>query len=116
LGKTTSSKAVKTDTAKVYEISDAVSNTNYKGMKNVGKMRDLLNKLAGIIKNNPDAWDAYGKKHNADHKQVYIAVTGVYEDNRTDYTNVIKDSNHGNQGLVNYDITELQAYINKAKY
>ncbi|MFD1454780.1 hypothetical protein ACFQ44_03655 [Levilactobacillus lanxiensis] len=56
--KTTYTKIKGSNTQDSFNLtSDAVSNTNYRGMKNVGKLRDALNKLATILAKHPHAWD-----------------------------------------------------------
>jgi hypothetical protein len=95
---------------KLHLISDAVSNKDYKGTKNVGKLRDTLNKLATLLHDYPHAWD----------KTIgYETAYGRYINHYYMYINQIKPGyslGKGSNGMITEYIHQVQAAINDAKY
>ncbi|AKP65822.1 hypothetical protein FC99_GL001029 [Levilactobacillus koreensis JCM 16448] len=118
LKQTSNVKPAKTDNAKIYVISDAVSNSNYKGAKNVATLRDKINKLGYILKNYPNAWDAEGAKSNQVHRDAYFEASLIYNNALNDYQG-FKTSLYGNkldQGAVNEELKQVNWKLNTAKY
>jgi len=79
LEKTSNDPVVATDTQDVWTITDAVSNQNFYGMKNVATLRDRINQLGATLKNHPAAWDAFYKQRNySNHADAYGLVASDY--------------------------------------
>ncbi|WP_395320865.1 hypothetical protein [Levilactobacillus parabrevis] len=91
-------------------ISDAVSNKDYKGAKNVAKLRDTLNKLATILHNHPQAWDKTVGYETAYGQYIFYYIS---------YVNQVKPGHTAGKGateIINEDIYQVQWAINEAKY
>ena len=126
LKKTSSDPSVASDKVSVKIISDAVSNTNFMGLKNVATYRDKINQWGTILKNHPNAWDAWGKKEfnkGFTHESIHRIVDQDYTQSYQWYTYDIKvtfASGH-TKGLVTQKyiqngIKQADEYINAAKY
>ncbi|MFD1454776.1 hypothetical protein ACFQ44_03635 [Levilactobacillus lanxiensis] len=123
LKKTSSDPSVASDKVSVKIISDAVSNSNFMGLKNVATFRDKINQWGTILKNHPNAWDAWGKKQNYTHKDIHRLVDQDYTTQYQWYTNDIKvtfASGHAKGLVTQTDIKNgikvADKYINAAKY
>ncbi|WP_204122179.1 MULTISPECIES: hypothetical protein [Levilactobacillus] len=125
LKKTSSDPSVASDKVDVKIISDAVSNSNFMGLKNVATYRDKINQWGTILKNHPNAWDAWGKKKfkGFSHESIHRLVDQDYTESYAWYTYDIKVTLAGGhtKGLVtqkgiNNSIKQANEYINAAKY
>lgn len=108
---TTTSLSNPTDSKdKLHLISDAVSNKDYKGTKNVGKLRDTLNKLATLLHDYPHAWD-----NTIEYGTAYAQYINYYNM----YVNQVKPGyslGKGSNGEIKEYIHQVQWAVNEAKY
>lgn len=108
---TTTSLSNPTDSKdKLHLISDAVSNKDYKGTKNVGKLRDTLNKLATLLHDYPHAWD---------NTIGYDTAYAEYIQHYNMYVNQVKPGyslGKGSNGEIKEYIHQVQWAVNEAKY
>jgi len=94
LQKTSIDPVVATDNQPVWLISDAVSNQDFYGMKNVATLRDRINQLGMTLKNHPTAWDAYYHHQNySNHADAYSLIASDYVFLFNTYVNQVKTGN-----------------------